>query len=97
MSCPPFSLGKIVATAGALAELEQCGQQPNEFLSRHQCCDWGDLCPQDAHLNDRAVADGSRILSVYRTHAGSTVWIITDAEDDRGVRLCTTLLLPQEY
>jgi hypothetical protein len=92
-----FSLGKVVATAGALAELEQSGQQPAEFLARHQNGDWGELCAQDAHLNDRALVDGSRILSVYLTHAGSRLWVITDAEDAVGQRNCTTLLLPQEY
>jgi hypothetical protein len=92
-----FSLGRIVATAGALAELEQSGQQPAEFLARHQNGDWGELCAQDAHLNDRALSDGSRILSVYHTQSGARLWVITEAEDDGGQRSCTTILLPQEY
>ncbi len=92
-----FSLGQIVATAGALAELEQCGQAPTEFLERHRKGDWGELNVHDAHLNDQALQNGARILSAYRTRAGSRLWIITEAEDDAGNRQCTTLLLPQEY
>jgi len=32
---PPFELGQIVATPGALAALKKAGQQPGEFLTRH--------------------------------------------------------------
>ena len=91
-----FSLGRIVATAGALAELEQSGQQPTEFL-RATRVETGASCAQDAHLNDRALLDGTRILSVYHTQSGSRLWVITEAEDDGGQRSCTTILLPQEY
>jgi hypothetical protein len=30
---PPFTLGHVVATPGALAAIEKAGQQPGEFLS----------------------------------------------------------------
>ena len=92
-----FSLGLVVATPGALAELEQSRQQPSEFLIRHQRGDWGDVGAEDAQWNDRAVSDGTRILSAYRTESGACLWIITDAADDQGERNCTTLLLPSEY
>jgi hypothetical protein len=94
---PRFSLGKIVATAGALTELEESDQQPSDLLIRHQSGDWGDVCPEDALQNDRALSNGTRILSAYRLHSGSWLWIVTEAEDDGGTRSCTTLLLPQEY
>jgi hypothetical protein len=42
--------------------------------------------------NDYSLEHGFRLLSVYRTHAGDKLWIIT--ESDRSV---TTLLLPEEY
>jgi hypothetical protein len=32
---PLFSLGRIVATPGALALLEEAKRSPSEFLSRH--------------------------------------------------------------
>ena len=94
---PKFSFGQIVATAGALAELEDNDQQPRDLLLRHQSGDWGEVCAADAHQNDRAVTNGTRILSAYRLQSGAWLWIITEAEDDGGTRSCTTLLLPQEY
>jgi hypothetical protein len=92
-----FSLGQVLATPAALAALESAGQTPREFLERHHRGDWGEVDPEDAALNDRALLAGSRLLSVYCTQAGQRVWIITEAEDEQGVRAATTLLLPQEY
>ena len=92
-----FALGQVVATAGALAELAESGHQPGEFLERHQSGDWGHLGAHDAHMNNLALVDGSRILSSYRTRSGAELWIITEAEDEGGQRPCTTMLLPQEY
>lgn len=89
---PKFSLGQIVATPGALHALQEGGQSPAAFLSRHHSGDWGELDAEDKHLNDQSVIDGSRILSAYRTLMNARIWIITEA--DRSV---TTLLLPSEY
>jgi hypothetical protein len=36
-------------------------------------------------------------LSAYRTLVGVKIWIITEAADDNGKRLATTILLPSEY
>jgi hypothetical protein len=41
--------------------------------------------------------DGSRLLSAYRTLKGERLWIITEAADDQGHRVCSTLLRPDEY
>ena len=87
-----FCLGQIVATPGALLALEQAGNSGSEFLNRHACGDWGDLCPEDRQANDEALKDGMRLLSSYRLSDGTKIWIITEA--DRSV---TTLLLPEEY
>ena len=67
-------------------------RQPHEFLVRHLSGDWGDLDEEDRSLNDAAVIDGSRILSAYTTRKGERLWIITEAADDQGHRLCTTIL-----
>jgi hypothetical protein len=40
---PQFSLGRVVATPGALEALVTAGQTAEEFLSRHHRGDWGDL------------------------------------------------------
>ena len=87
-----FSLGRLVATPGALTALSAANQAPFEFLARHQCGDWGDLSPEDKAENDLSVQEGFRILSAYRTRTNVKIWIITEA--DRSV---TTILLPEEY
>jgi hypothetical protein len=68
-----FSLGRIVATPGALEALAAAGQSAGEFLARHVAGDWGDLDPEDKSLNDAALIDGSRILSAYKTRNGARI------------------------
>ena len=41
-----FSRGRIVAPPAALDAIQAGGQTPDEFLSRHAACDWGDLDPK---------------------------------------------------
>ena len=94
---PKFSLGQVVATPGAIEALEKANQAPTEVLDRHHRGDWGDVCPDDAQLNEDALVDGSRLMSVYRTSRGVKLWIITEAADDAGHRIATTILLPEEY
>ena len=94
---PKFSLGQVLATPGALEALEQSGQSPAVFLSRHVVGDWGDVCPDDKEANEQSLLDGSRLLSAYRTNKGVKLWIITEAADDQGQRAATTILLPEEY
>jgi hypothetical protein len=87
----PLSLGRVVATPGALRLLEVAGGHPFELLARHAAGDWGDLCAFDRRQNEIALSDGYRVLSSYEIPTGR-VWIITEA--DRSV---TTILLPEEY
>jgi hypothetical protein len=94
---PKFPLGQVLATPGAIEALQKSGQLPGEFLARHVTGDWGEVCADDKTLNDEALIDGSRLLSAYRTSKGTKLWIITEAQDDRGHREATTLLLPDEY
>jgi len=94
---PRFHLGQVVATPGALEVIAQGGHSPAEFLDRHVRGDWGRLSAGDRQLNEEALKDGSRILSAYRTRTGSKIWIVTEADDDRGQRAATTILLPDEY
>jgi len=91
-----FSFGRLVATPAALQLLEKHGKTPHEFIKRHQSCDWGDVCPDDAALNDASIEDGSRILSSYKL-GNEKLWIITEAADDHGNRSASTLLLSSEY
>jgi hypothetical protein len=64
------------------------------FLCQH----WGDVCEEDALLNDQAMKNGDRVIGVYKTDLISEgeMWIIADAEDEEGKRV-VTMLLPSEY
>jgi hypothetical protein len=95
---PLFTLGKVLATPGAIEALAQTGQSPWELLSRHLGGDWGTVDAGDKAANEQALRDGSRILSSYLLNDGVTkIWLITEAEGDNGQRAATTLLLPNEY
>ena len=87
-----FPLGQIVATPGALEALTRANQTPGEILSRHAAADWGELDAHDVAENLYSLKHGFRVLSSYRTNAGETLWLITEAD-----RASTTILLPQEY
>ena len=67
------------------------------FLERHFQGDWGDVDEGDWKLNDQALVDGNRLFSVYRTLRGTTLYVITEATDDQGQRMVTTIVLPEEY
>lgn len=85
-----FRLGRIVSTPRALAELTQ--DEITRAIQRHQAGDWGDVYPDDRRANDKALQNGTRILSVYHTAARVKFWIVTEA--DRSV---TTVLFPEDY
>jgi hypothetical protein len=87
-----FQLGQVVATPGALQALEEAGQEPVEFLRRHQSGDWGELGKEDRRENELSLKEGFRLMSAYRTRRGVRLWIITEAD-----RSATTILLPDEY
>jgi hypothetical protein len=95
-----FSMGRIVATPGALAALERVGRAPLDYLQRHARGDWGEtLGEEDRQANAQALRTGARLLSAYLLPGGTRLWIITDAviDPDTGERYATTLLLPEEY
>ncbi len=86
-----LSLGRIVATTGALKVLVETGEDPLSLLSRHCSGDWGEIDKHDRRENERSLKNGWRVLSAYLI-GERKVWIITEA--DRSV---TTILLPEEY
>lgn len=94
---PKFQMGKVVATPGALAALEEAGQSPWEFLTLHLAGNWGTVDADDKAANDNALRDGSRLLSAYLLNMAVKIWVITEAEDDHGNRQSSTILLPEEY
>ena len=87
-----FPLGDVVATPGAINALLEAGESGDLYISCHACGIYGDICEEDRKANERAIIDGSRILSAYQLRNEVRIWIVT--ESDRSV---TTILLPEEY
>jgi hypothetical protein len=52
----------------------------------------GELPEEDVRENARALHDGTRLFSAYRTRTDEKLWVITEWD-----RSATTLLLPEEY
>jgi hypothetical protein len=88
---PLFSLGRVVATPGAIALMDDARIDPVQLLQRHQSGDWGELDAEDQRENDYAVHRWLRIFSAYGKPP-DRLWVITEA--DRSV---TTILRPDEY
>lgn len=94
-----FELGRVVQTRGVYEYIAKGYPirvlMAMECLERHINGDWGDVPPEDAALNDAAIAatgdERQRVLSSYLLDE-ERIWIIT--EWDRSV---TTLLFPSEY
>lgn len=106
---PLFSLGRVVATPGALELMKSTNTDFNVLLARHATGDWGDCDPEDAKTNREALEHGARVMSVYRlpvvdgpraesigalAHGLSDETLWIITEADRSV---TTFLLPIEY
>jgi len=61
-------------------------------MGRYVNGDWGELCVDDAVLNDMAIiSKEDRILAAYETSQGK-IWIITEWD-----RSYTTILFPADY
>lgn len=85
-----FPLGQLLATPGVLTEVPP--EEISAALARHSMGDWGDLDKEDIDENNRALTDGSRLFSSYRSLSRVKFWIITESD-----RSATTVLLPSEY
>ena len=92
LSVPPqrFNLGQMVITANAQAVLEP--DEVSQALFRHSRGDWGNVCAEDAQVNERGVHDKGMILSSYESAKAVKFWVITDP----GHKV-TTVLLPEDY
>jgi hypothetical protein len=94
----PFALGQIVATPSILKAVPP--ERLWECLARHARGDYGDVCPEDAELNNQATHEGTRILSAYaidptkpcKGYGENCLWIITEAD-----RSSTCILEPESY
>jgi len=93
---PRFDLGRLLATPGALDTLAAAGMTALDLLVRHARGDWGNLDAEDRAANELALRSGARLFSAYNVGT-EPVWIITEAADDAGRRVASTLLRPDEY
>ncbi len=90
---PLFTLGRVVATPGALAAIGVSGDDLSTYLARHQSGDWGEIGEHDKKENQLSLEQGSRLMTVYTLNiTGSKIWVITEAD-----RSSTCILLPEEY
>ncbi len=87
-----FSLGRVVATPGAIEAFSDAEEEAITYLLRHARGDWGDLCTEDLEENELSLEQGFRLLSAYHLKDLTKIWIITEAD-----RSATTILLPEEY
>ena len=87
-----FPLGRLFMTPGAIEALEEAGQSPQEFISRHARLEQGELSNADHKENLFSVDKYLRIFSAFKTAQGAKLWVITEAD-----RSATTILLPSEY
>lgn len=87
-----FPLGRLFMTHGAIEALEDAGQSPQEFISRHVRLEQGELCEDDHKENLFSVDKELRIFSAFKTAKDVKLWVITEAD-----RSATTLLRPDEY
>lgn len=85
-----FHPGRLMITRNAKDVLPH--MEVNAAIERHLNGDWGDVCPSDWQLNEDALKQGDRLLSVYHTHDDVKFWIITESD-----RSATTVLLPSDY
>jgi len=92
---PQFDMGKLCVTRDVFVSVSE--EDVFRCMSRHSQRDWGDLDAEDRESNERALRTGARLFSAYHLSDGRKAWVITDAEDDDGRRLATTMLLPDEY
>jgi hypothetical protein len=86
-----FKPGKVVITSAAIRKLN--ADYATAALAQHLKGNWGIVDREDWEANDKALVDGTRLLSVYPLPDDpDNFWIIT--EHDRSV---TTILLPSDY
>ena len=93
---PLFELGLVVATLAALKAIEDSGEEPGDFLTRHAFGDWGSVFDEERERNHQAVQTGGQIVSEYRTGNGIKIRVVTAGADPSGRRTTTTILLPSE-
>jgi len=93
-----FYLGKLAFTEGGdrILDLEAPDDDLLDLLKRHVSGDWGEVSQEEKDRNDKAVEDGSRIMSVYTLTTGKKILILTEAANESGHREVTRILASDE-
>ena len=89
-----FSTQHVCVTASVNSKLNECVAfrlWVNECLNNHFGGQYGDIPEEEVQMNNEAIADTDRIMSVYR-NGEETIWIITYPGHE-----VTTVLFPSEY
>lgn len=95
---PKVNLGRTLSTTALLMAIQEAHEVTDvdpilfPLFQRHSNGDWGELSDDDRQLNEDALLHKDRVMSVYETKMGVTVWIITDPDWE-----ITTALLPSDY
>lgn len=93
-----MEMGRTVMTMGIANMIDQdtaFARHVSDSLERYAKCDWGDLDPEDAEMNDLALKNGNdHILAAYEYPGDPEykIWIITEWDHS-----ATTILFPSEY
>lgn len=93
-----FHLGKFVFTEGGdrILDLEEPDEDLVDLLKRHVSGDWGEVSQDQKDCNDKAIKDGSRIMSAYTLSTGKKIIILTEASNELGHRKVTRILASEE-
>lgn len=94
MSKMRFRPGRILATAAADRAMRESNIDPVSLIALHCLGEWGDLDKHDVKVNEQALRDKGRVMSVYFKNLFDipTLWVITD-----GGHEVTTIMLPEDY
>lgn len=65
---------------------------PAQLIARHGRGEWGTVGEENWQTNDRALKEGTSLVSAYALPTGQRIWIITEWD-----HCATTILLPSEY
>ena len=94
-----FYLGEFTITAEADRILfsEKPKENLLDLLKRHVSGDWGEVGQEEKDRNDRAIEDGSRILSAYTLSTGNRILILTEAANELGHREITRISTSENF
>jgi hypothetical protein len=81
-----IDLGYIVTSGKALARLSE--RDIGQALARHAAGDWGECDEEACQRNERALAVGDDLFSLYRSETGEMFCVLTvEGRSSTGIRM----------